>query len=254
MNNKIITHAMVLTAGLGLRMKPLSDTTPKPMLRAGGKPMIDWTLDSLRDGGIKHCVVNLHWLGEQIKDHLKNIPSPAISFVNEDPVLETGGGIFNALDKNMLGDGAFYAINADQIWIDSNSFDNDIPALKHLAQVWDETKMDGLLLLQPVLNAFGYDGVGDFNLCADGIVERRHEGATGELVFMGVQILSPAMFKQNHGFKPGDAFSLNQLYERAIKQGRLYGIVHHGQWLHIGTPKALDDANEFLENLESGEK
>ncbi|MCK5546221.1 MAG: nucleotidyltransferase family protein [Rhodospirillaceae bacterium] len=240
-NNKHITHAMVLAAGMGLRMRPLSETTPKPLLKAGGKPMIDWALDSLHGAGVKVCVVNTHWLGEQIESHLKGNSSPAISFVSEDPILETGGGILNALDKKLLGDGAFYAINADQIWVDSET-----PALEHMAYVWDEEKMDALLLLQPLASAFGYDGVGDFNLAPGGAIERRHEGANAELVFTGVQILNPKLFTHTNTPSSGDAFSLNILYDNAIEQGRLFGVTHDGEWLHIGTPKALDDANIFL--------
>ena len=232
---------MVLAAGMGLRMRPLSETTPKPMLRVGGKPMIDWALDSLKNASVGNAVINLHWLGEQIKEHTKQRPDPALSFIEEDPILETGGGILNALDYEMLGDGAFYAINADQIWLD-----DETPALEHLARVWDENKMDALLLLQPLLTARGYDGSGDFNLDADGRVERRHENAMGELVFTGVQLLSPKLFSPPLEQKPGDAFSLNILYDKAIKQGRLFGVVHDGEWLHIGTPETLAQANAYL--------
>ena len=245
MGNVKITHAMVLAAGLGLRMRPLSEATPKPMLKVGGKPMIDWVLDSLKNAGVGNAVINLHWLGEQIKDHTKQRPSPALSFIEEDPILETGGGILNALDCEMLGGGAFYAINADQIWLD-----DETPALEHLASVWDEEKMDALLLLQPLLTARGYDGSGDFNLDGGGRVERRHENAMGELVFTGVQLLSPRLFSQPLEQKPGDAFSLNILYDKAIKQGRLFGVVHDGEWLHIGTPETLAQANAYLAGRE----
>ena len=241
MRNVRITHAMVLAAGLGLRMRPLSETAPKPMLKVGGKPMIDWVLDSLKNAGVGNAVINLHWLGEQIKDHTKQKPSPALSFIEEDPILETGGGILNALACEMLGGGAFYAINADQIWLD-----DETPALEHLASVWDEEKMDALLLLQPLLTARGYDGSGDFNLDGGGRAERRHENAMGELVFTGVQILSPKLFSSPLEQKPGDAFSLNILYDKAIKQGRLFGVVHDGEWLHIGTPETLVQANAYL--------
>ena len=241
MSKSQLTHAMVLAAGMGLRMRPLSETTPKPLLKAGGKPMLDWALASLHDGGVKVCVVNTHWLGEQIESHLKDRSSPAIAFTSEDPILETGGGILNAMDKGLLGTNAFYAVNADQIWID-----DETPALEHLAHVWDDEKMDALLLMQPVINAFGYDGVGDFNLVPGNKVERRHEGASAELVFTGVQILSPRLFAHPDTPKPGEAFSLNILYDKAMEQGRLHAIVHDGEWLHIGTPKALDEANVFL--------
>ena len=241
MSNSKIIHAMVLAAGLGMRMRPLSETTPKPMLNVDGKPMIDWALDSLSNAGVRHAVINLHWLGEQIKDHTKQRSNPALSFIEENPILETGGGILNALNHGLLGNGGFYAINADQIWIDGET-----PALEHLANVWDEEKMDVLLLLQPLLSAKGYDGAGDFNLGSNGRVERRHENSMGELVFTGVQILSPNLFSAPVEQKPGEAFSLNILYDKAIEQGRLFAIVHDGEWLHIGTPENLIKANEYL--------
>ena len=247
MSKATITHAMVLAAGMGLRMRPLSESTPKPLLKVGSKPMLDWALDSLSDAGVKVSVVNTHWLGEQIKSHLAGRSNPAISFSCEDPILETGGGILNAIDKGLLGPGAFYAVNADQIWIDEET-----PALEHMARAWDDEKMDALLLLQPVINAFGYDGVGDFNLVPDNgdntnnKVERRHDGASAELVFTGVQILSPRLFAHPDTPKVGNAFSLNVLYDKAMEQGRLSAVVHDGEWLHIGTPTALDEANVFL--------
>lgn len=241
MNNNKITHAMVLAAGLGLRMRPLSETKPKPLLVVGGQPMVDWALDSLKNAGVRHAVVNLYWLGEQIRSHLIKRPSPALSFIDENPILETGGGILNALDRGMIGTGPFYAVNADQIWIDG-----DTPALEHMANIWDEEKMDALLLLHPLSTARGYEGFGDFNLGPGGAVERRHENAMAELVFTGVQLLSPRLFSAPLEQKPGDAFSLNILYDKAIKKGRLFGVVHDGEWLHIGTPETLAQANEYL--------
>lgn len=227
------SHAMVLAAGKGLRMRPLTEHTPKPLIPVAGRPMLDRVFDRLDETDVPHRVVNLHWLGEQIAAHLANHPGVLLS--HEDVLLETGGGVARALP--LLGNRAFYVCNADIIWLDGPR-----PALARLAEAWDEARMDALLLLQPVERAFGYEGRGDFVRGEDGRLRRRSGEERAPLVFTGVQILHPRLFAD----APAGPFSLNILYDRAQAAGRLHGQVHDGAWLHIGTPEALTEAEAWL--------
>ncbi len=231
--------AMVLSAGLGLRMRPLSEHTPKPLLKVGAKTMLDHTLDALARAGVESVAVNTHWLGEQVEAHVKaRSGSPQCTLVHEDPVLETGGGIHNALQQNLLAnDAPFFAVNADQIWIDGEA-----SALTRLAQAWNDAEMDALLLLQPCSNAIGYEGAGDFIMDQNGRLSRG--GGESAMVYTGVQLLHPRLFKG----APGGAYSMNVLYESAIKNERLFGMAHDGAWLHMGTPKQLAQANAYMKS------
>ncbi|HIJ63679.1 MAG TPA: nucleotidyltransferase family protein [Rhodospirillaceae bacterium] len=226
-------HAMVLAAGLGLRMRPLTLACPKPLLPVAGRSMLDRVLDHLDLTAVPHRVVNAHWLGEQIHRHLAGRPGTVIS--DEEVLLETGGGIAKALP--LLGGGSFYAANADILWTDGA-----IPALARLAGAWRDDAMDALLLLANPARAFGYDGPGDFCPAADGRLTRRRDGDGGALVFTGVQILHSRLFAGC----PAGAFSLNRLYDRAQAEGRLFGLSHDGGWYHIGTPEALAEADRLL--------
>jgi len=241
-SNTTPKSAMVLAAGLGLRMRPLTDTRPKPMIDVAGRPLIDWALDHIQDAGIEHAVVNLHYLGEQIETHLHHRNQPTITFVPENPILETGGGIQNAL-KHLccVGLGPFFACNSDGLWLDGR-----VNALTRLAQAWDDGTMDGLLLLHDPTRAFGYDGAGDFNIADTGKITRRQKNGERAYVFTGVQLLHPRLFADT----PGGAYSLNVLYDRALATERLYGLVHDGEWFHVGTPQARDETESWL--LEHG--
>lgn len=232
-------RAMVLAAGLGLRMRPLTLHRPKPLIPVRGRTMLDRALDHLDRAGVARCVVNIHWLGGMIRDHLAGRPGILISDEGE-RLLETGGGIAKALP--LLGDGAFFALNADIVFEDGNR-----PALLRLADAWDDARMDALLLMQPTAMAFGYDGPGDFHLDADGRARRRGPDETTPLLFSGVQILHPRLFDG----APEGAFSLNRLYDKAQAAGRLFGIVHDGGWYHIGTPEALGEAEAVMAARES---
>lgn len=227
------SHAMVLAAGLGLRMRPLTQHTPKPLIPVAGRCMLDRAMDRLDEVGVNRRVVNAHWLGDQVAAHLANHVDVTISY--EDLLLETGGGVAYALP--LLGDRAFFVCNADIIWLDGR-----MPALRSLAEAWDDARMDALLLLQPVDAAFGYDGVGDFSRMADGQLIRRPKEGRAPLVFTGVQILHPRLFADS----PTGAFSLNVLYDRALANGRLHGLIHDGDWLHIGTPETLAAAEAWF--------
>ena len=234
---RVPTHAMVLAAGLGLRMRPLTQTTPKPLLEVGGRPMLDHALDRLQEAGVTQVVVNTHWLPEKIEDHLRDRSAPETRISREDELLETGGGIAKALP--MLGKVAFYAANADIVWRDGAT-----PALLRLARTWDDERMDVLLMLTATVRATGYDGGGDFLMDPLGKLTRRLERQIAPYVFTGVQILHPRLFKD----VPSGPFSMNLLYDRALDADRLYGMAHDGDWYHVGTPDAIDVADaEILE-------
>jgi MurNAc alpha-1-phosphate uridylyltransferase len=221
-------RAMVLAAGLGKRMRPLTDTTPKPLLAVAGRTLLDRALDRLADAKVERAVVNVHYLGEQIETHLKARKSPPIVISREDVLLETGGGVTKALPQ--LGDAPFFVVNADILWLDGST-----PALRRLAQAWDDGRMDALLLMQSTATARGYEGRGDYFLDAKGQLRRRRGGEVAPYVFAALQILHPRLFKD----APSGAFSLNVLYDKAQAAGRLWGLLHDGMWFHVGTPEDL---------------
>ena len=236
------THGMVLAAGLGLRMRPLTDNLPKPLIPVAGRCMLDRALDHLTVVGVSQRVVNTHYLGKMVADHLdaRQIDEGAaavIAISHEPELLDTGGGVVKALP--LLGAAPFFVINGDILWRDGAE-----PALRRLGAAWVDDRMDALLLVHPRERAIGYDGSGDFDLSSDGALTRRTQ-ATAPFVFTGVQILSPRLLA---GAPPG-VFSLNQLYDRAGAAHRLHGIVHSGQWFHIGTPEGLRLAEERLRAL-----
>jgi MurNAc alpha-1-phosphate uridylyltransferase len=231
--NTVPTHAMLLAAGLGLRMRPITLDIPKPLVPVAGRTMLDRALDHLDAVGIHHRVVNLHWLGDKIRAHLAG--RPAIAFSPEPDLLETGGGVAKALP--LLGTAPFYVCNADIVWTDGRDL-----ALGRLAAAFDPVRMDALLLLHPVATSFGYDGHGDFHIAAEGRLRRRKQDEPADFLFAGVQILHPRLFTDH----PAGAFSLNLLYDRAQAADRLFGLVHDGGWYHIGTPESLREANLLL--------
>lgn len=228
--------AMVLAAGLGVRMRPLTAHRPKPLIEVAGRTMIDRALDRIAAAGIKRVVVNIHYLADMLRDHLAARTDLDIALSDEsDLLLETGGGIAKALPQ--LGDKPFLAVNADTVWIDA--WDD---TLQRLAASWDDGKMDALLLMQPTIQAVGYDGRGDYQLGPDGRLERRPEVQVAPYVFTGVQMLHPRLFAEC----PEGPFSMNVLYDKAEEEGRLFGLRHQGDWLHIGTATGLAEAEAFL--------
>lgn len=228
-------RAMVLAAGLGTRLRPLTDTVPKPMVRVAGKPMIDTVIDRLAAIGVAEVVVNTHHLAEVIESHLRQRRRPHILFSREEQILETGGGIRKALP--MLGEQAFYVVNGKIVWLNGK-----VDALLRLAQAWDDAAMDGLLLLQPTVTAVGYSGPGDFFIDQEGRIRRRREWEVAPFVYAGIQILHPRLFADS----PEGAFSLNILYDRAIEAGRLFGIRHDGEWYHVSTPQQLAEVESRI--------
>jgi MurNAc alpha-1-phosphate uridylyltransferase len=236
-------RGMVLSAGLGLRMRPITDRIPKPLVPVGGRTLIDRALDHFAAAGLAAVVVNTHYRAEQIEAHLAGRTAPRIVFSREDELLETGGGVLRALPH--LGPAPFFASNSDAILMNGAT-----PALTRLAQRWDGAVMDALLLVYPTPGALGYRGPGDFFMDGFGKLARRRGRAVAPFLFTGTQILSPALFE---GLAPG-AFSLNRVYDKALAAGRLYGLRHDGLWYHVGDPEGLQAVEEALGPDRSGRR
>jgi MurNAc alpha-1-phosphate uridylyltransferase len=233
--------AFVLAAGLGLRLRPLTEKLPKPLVPLQGKPLIDHVLDRLEEAGIERVVVNVHHLADQLVGHLETRRRPHLVLSDErERLLDTGGGVLKALKT--LGPEPFLIHNADSVWIEGVGSN-----LARLARAWDADRMDGLLLLASVAEALGYDGRGDFFLGPDGSIRRRGEREFAPFAFAGVSIAHPRMFAD----APGGPFSLNLLWDRAIQRGRLYGARLEGVWMHVGSPDALEAAERLMERERS---
>jgi MurNAc alpha-1-phosphate uridylyltransferase len=227
---------MVLAAGLGTRMKPLTDNIPKPLVAVAGKPLLDHVLDRLAEAGVETAVVNIHHLGEMIEKHVAGRERPRIIISDErGALLGTGGGVVKALPK--LGGAPFFHVNADTIWIDGVR-----PNLERLAEAFDAGTMDALLLLAPTTGSLGYSGRGDFAMAADGRLTRRGQQDTAAFVYAGAAILSTAMFRG----APEGEFSLTTLFERAAATGRLHGLRLDGLWMHVGTVEAIEAAQAAI--------
>ena len=230
------TTAMVLAAGMGQRMRPLTDTIPKPLVRLAGKPLIDHVLDRLALAGIERAIVNVHYFPEQLEAHLRHRAHPKIIISDErDALLDTGGGVVRALPH--LGPAPFVIHNSDSVWIEG--LGNN---LERLLSAFDGERMDSLMLLAPVATSIGYDGQGDFNMDSDGLLSRVAEGRIAPFVFTGVSIIPPWMFNGETERR----FSLNHVWDRSIAAGRLYGIRLDGIWMHVGTPQSVDEAERTL--------
>lgn len=228
--------AMVLAAGLGTRMRPLTDTMPKPLVKVAGRPLIDHVLDRLVDTGVEIAVVNVHHFADQLIEHLGRRLRPRIAISDERGLLlGTGGGVRKALPE--LGDGPFFHINSDTIWVDGVK-----PNLARLAEAFDPAAMDALLLLSPTTGSIGYTGRGDFAMAPDGRLTRRSNRNTVEFVYAGAAILRPALFID----APEGEFPLTDIFDRAAKKGRLFGLPLDGLWMHVGTPAAVKEAEAAM--------
>jgi len=236
---KRIGHtAMVLAAGLGLRMRPLTITCPKPLVKVAGKALIDYGFDRLRQAGVEKAVVNVHHLPEQIEAWAARQVTPPVEISDErEEILDTGGGIARALPR--LGAEPFFVINSDSFWIDRG-----MPALERLRGAWDDARMDCLLLLCPLARTVGYHGAGDFVLAPDGRVSRKSQADGEPLVYIGACLVAPRLFAS----APSGKFSMNLLWDMAIARNRLFGIAHWGKWLHVGTPDAIALAERALQD------
>ena len=230
------TTAMVLAAGLGLRMRPLTATMPKPLVQVAGRSLLDHVLDKLGEAGVTRAIVNVHYLPDQIITHVADRLLPAVTISDErDVVLGTGGAVVKALP--LLGDAPFFHLNADTMWVDGVR-----PNLARLAEVFDPERMDILLLMAPTAVSIGYSGIGDYAMAADGTLKRRKENQVVPFVYAGVAIMTPALFAD----APQGEFSLTQIFDRTNEQGRLFGLRMDGLWMHVGTPDAIVAAEEAL--------
>jgi N-acetyl-alpha-D-muramate 1-phosphate uridylyltransferase len=231
-----IRTAMVLSAGLGQRMRPITERLPKPLVQVGGRALLDYALDRLDEAGIETAIVNVHWLPDLIEAHLQRRRRPRIVVSDErDRLLETGGGIKKAMP--LIGEAPFLALNSDSLWIEGPR-----PNLRRFIEAWAPERMDILLLVASAATALGYDGRGDFAMDPTGLLRRRKERELTPFVYAGVAILKPELFERT----PEGPWSLNLLFDRAIDAGRLYGLRLDGQWLHVGTPESIADAEECL--------
>jgi MurNAc alpha-1-phosphate uridylyltransferase len=225
--SEIPKSAMVLAAGLGTRMRPLTETVPKPLLEIGGRTLLDHAIDRLALVGVERVVVNIHYKAEMVAARLAARAQPCITVSREEELLETGGGVARALAAL---DDEFFVVNGDVIWLDSRDY-----ALARLAGAFDPACMDAILLLQKTVNAVGYEGAGDYFLDPMGKPRRRGEREVAPYLFTGVQLLHRRLFE---GIAE-KRFSLNRVYDRAERGGRLHAIVHDGEWYHVGTPEGL---------------
>ncbi|SMQ74264.1 MurNAc alpha-1-phosphate uridylyltransferase [Altererythrobacter xiamenensis] len=235
MSDLVSDTAMVMAAGLGKRMRPLTASQPKPMVRVAGKPLIDHALDRLQEAGVGRAVVNVHYLADTLEAHLKERKQPEIAISDERAeLLETGGGMIKAQDQ--LPD-PFFCLNADNIWLDgprSGFYD--------LSRRWDPEAMDALLLVVPHSRAINFSGPGDFHMDGLGRLSRRKPGRIAPFIYTGIQLVSHRLLRD----APEGKFSTNVLWSRAIEEGRLYGTSFTGQWFEVGTPEAIKPTENAL--------
>lgn len=230
--------AMVMAAGLGKRMRPLTATRPKPLVEVAGKPLIDHVFDRLRSAGVARAVVNVHYMADAMEAHLKARVKDIDVVVSDEraQLLETGGGLVQA--RGLLGDDPILCVNSDNLWIDGPT-----DAIRSLAAAWDGDRMDALLLLVPLARAHSHRGQGDFHLDPFGrIAGRRVPGKLAPFVYTGVQILHPRVIRD----WPEGPFSTNLFWNRALEAGRAYGLVHQGLWFDVGTPAAITETEAVL--------
>ena len=230
--------AMLLAAGLGKRMRPLTASRPKPLVEVAGKTLLDHSLDRLRAAGVKKAVVNVHYLADALEAHLRNRVKGIEIIVSDerDQLLETGGGIARALP--LIEADPFLVVNSDNLWVDG-----PVDSLRLLAAAWDDARMDALLLLIPLARDNCHKGQGDFHMSAAGALRRRKPGAVAPFVYTGVQMVSKRLFE---GEVPAGPFSANLLWDRAIAEGRCFGAVHQGLWFDVGAPANIRGAEEIL--------
>ncbi|MEZ5656054.1 MAG: nucleotidyltransferase family protein [Sphingobium sp.] len=234
-----VKTAMLMAAGLGKRMRPLTATRPKPLVKVAGRPLMDHALDRLEAAGIERVIVNVHYLPDTIIAHMKARKSPMEVLISDerDKLLETGGGLMKA--AALLGDEPFLCANSDNLWVDGPR-----DSIAMLADLWDDARMDALLLVVPHARANCHGGPGDFHMAADGRLSRRKPCHIAPFVFTGVQIMSPRLLTD----PPGDVFSTNVFWNRAIEAGCLYGASHQGLWFDVGTPRAIPMVETIIGN------
>ncbi len=237
-NNQKIQNAMVLAAGLGTRMKPITNSIPKPLVKVNNKALLDYALDSLAQEEVKNVSVNVHYLAEQIEQHVHSRTHPLVDISDErKKLLDSGGGVKHAIQS--LKQGPFIILNSDSFWIDGS-----IPNLSTMTQFWNNDTMDMLLLLTAKDKAVGFDGPGDFFIDGGGRLTRRGEADSAPAVYAGAIIAKAEHFHSIEDKK----FSLNVLFDAAIAKRRLFGVMLDGLWLHVGTPGAIGEAEQAIDN------
>jgi MurNAc alpha-1-phosphate uridylyltransferase len=232
--------AMIMAAGLGKRMRPLTATRPKPLIEVNGKPLLDHVLEKLRVAGVRKAVVNVHYLADALEAHLKSRDHGLEIVISDerDVLMETGGGLIKA--EPLIDSDPFLALNSDNLWIDGPA-----DTLKLLASQWDASKMDALLLLVPQARALNHKGIGDFHMDRAGRIRRRQKSYVAPFVFTGIQIVSKRLLRD----APDGPFSTNILWDRAIDEGRCFGAVHQGLWFDVGTPQSIQLTETALEHV-----
>jgi N-acetyl-alpha-D-muramate 1-phosphate uridylyltransferase len=231
--------AMIMAAGLGKRMRPLTATKPKPLVEVAGQALLDHVLDRLRAAGVKKVVVNVHYLADAVEAHLASRRHGLDVVISDERklLMETGGGLVQA--AGLIDADPFFAINSDNLWIDGPA-----DTLKLLASHWDEAKMDALLLLVPLARARNHRGMGDFHMDRQGRLRRREKSRVAPFVYTGIQMLSKRLLRD----APEGPFSTNLLWTRAIEEGRCFGAVHQGLWFDVGTPRSIKLTEAALED------
>jgi MurNAc alpha-1-phosphate uridylyltransferase len=232
--------AMIMAAGLGKRMRPLTATKPKPLIEVGGKALLDHVLEKLHLAGVKKVVVNVHYLADALEAHLESRDHGLDVVISDerDMLMETGGGLIKAAP--LIDCDPFLALNSDNLWIDGPA-----DTIKLLASQWDHKKMDALLLLVPQARALGHKGMGDFHMDREGRIRRRERSHVAPFVFTGIQIASKRLLRA----APEGPFSTNLLWDRAIEEGRAFGAVHQGLWFDVGTPQSIPFTEAAIENV-----
>jgi len=232
--------AMVMAAGLGKRMRPLTATRPKPLIEVNGKALLDHVLEKLRTAGVKKVVVNVHYLADALEAHVATRAEGLEVVISDERelLLETGGGLVKA--EPMIDCDPFLSLNSDNLWIDGPA-----DTIKLLASQWDGSKMDALLLLVPQARALGHKGMGDFHMDRSGRIRRRERSHVAPFVFTGIQMVSKRLLRD----APEGPFSTNILWDRAIEERRAFGAVHQGLWFDVGTPQSIPMTEAALENV-----
>ena len=234
-----IDTAMIMAAGHGTRMRPLTNDIPKALVKVNGKAMVDHAIDRVKDAGISRIVINIHAHADKMRAHLEARNDDSIIISDEtDALLETGGGIKKALP--LLGDKPILTHNCDSIWVEGMG-----ATLPRLIDAFDAAEMDAMLVLAVTASIVGDVGRGDFTMEADGRIEWREPRSVAPFMYTGVQIIKPQLFADIDE----QAFSTTKVWRTLTEQGRAYGLRHDGIWMHVGTPQALDDANAFLRDL-----
>jgi N-acetyl-alpha-D-muramate 1-phosphate uridylyltransferase len=237
---EVPSTAMIMAAGLGKRMRPLTATRPKPLIEVGGKALLDHVLEKLRTAGVTKVVVNVHYLPEALEAHLmsRNHGLEVVISDERGLLMETGGGLVKAAP--LIDSDPFLALNSDNLWIDGPA-----DTLRLLASQWDGEKMDALLLLVPLARALNHAGMGDFHMDRTGRLRRRERSHVAPFVFTGIQMVSKRLLRD----APDGPFSTNLLWDRAIEEGRCFGAVHQGLWFDVGTPQSIQLTETALENV-----